>query len=159
MGKRLKTLTQMLSNPQVTIDERYSLMQVDLTLPVITCEHDLQAVIIAECDKRAAKGLTDYGNVFAIPNGQVRKGQRLEPGIRSGYPDLGWDLPRIDTLRGKAFHGLRIELKFGKNQLEQEQKTWSVYLRKNGYFWALIRDDYKEAMSLLDWYYSLEPWG
>lgn len=65
--------------------------------------------------------------LHCIPNGQYRKGQRLEAGVKKGIPDTF--LPYAS----QGYHGLYIELKWGKNKLSKHQKEVIAKLRKNGY--------------------------
>lgn len=108
-------------------------------------ERDMQASIIAECDLRANQE-GEWGMIFAIPNGQYRKGQRMEPGLRSGIPDLFLPVSR------SGYSGLFIELKVGRNQATREQKIWMANLLQLGYYVAEVRDDPTEAIKLIEWY-------
>ncbi len=66
-----------------------------------------------------------------IPNGGSRN--RLEAvhlkrqGVKAGVPDLC-----LPVARGK-YHGLYIEMKYGKNKPSQEQKKWLHALSEQGY--------------------------
>jgi len=64
--------------------------------------------------------------LHAIPNGQYRPGQRKEPGITPGIPDLC--LPVPDE---KGRH-LYIELKVGSNTLTSSQEKQIGRLREHG---------------------------
>lgn len=110
----------------------------------IASEHDLQAAVIAECDRRALHNPA-WGMVAAIPNGQYRKGQRVEPGLRAGLPDLVVLLPRHGY--GAAF----IELKYGSNKPSQLQMEWVRKLQEVGY-WAGVYWTFDETMAFLEWY-------
>lgn len=98
-------------------------------------EHDLQAAVFQWRDE----------NIHAIPelemlhitaNGQYRPGQRPEPGLihSAGYPDIS-----LDVARGQ-WHGLRIELKVGRNKPTERQRDWLRRLHKYGYKTAVCRD-------------------
>jgi len=85
-------LAAILRNPDISADDdrahaKPTQAQSLMAQVGIRSEHDLQAAVIEECDRRAA---TDgrYGLIYAIPNGQYRNGQRMEPGLRAGVPDL-----------------------------------------------------------------------
>jgi len=56
--------------------------------------------------------------LFAIPNGQYRPGEPLEPGLKSGVPDLC--LPWPDEDGGVLF----LELKVGRNTTTDAQEQW-----------------------------------
>jgi hypothetical protein len=111
----------------------------------IGSEYALQAAVIAEC-KRLALTIPEYDWVYAIPNGQYRKGQRLEPGVKAGYPDLGWDLAR------GGFHGWRCELKYKDNKPGPEQVAWARWLESQGLYVVTIWDSVSEVLSNLEQY-------
>ena len=73
----------------------------------------------------------DLDLLFHIPNGGSRN--RLEAanlkrqGVKAGVPDLC-----LPVARG-GFHGLYIEMKYGKNKPSENQKQWLSDLRKQGY--------------------------
>lgn len=114
-------------------------------------EHDLQASIVAECAWRANQD-PRWGLLFAVPNGQYRKGQRMEPGLRAGVPDLFLPVPRRATTAHPAYHGLFMELKVGRNEPSGEQQIWLRSLREQGYYTCWIYDDPQSAIDLLNWY-------
>jgi hypothetical protein len=72
------------------------------------------------------KRMPELALLFCIPNGQVRRGERTEPGIRPGVPDLCLPVARGD------FNALYIEMKFGKNMTTKEQDHWIEKLRYYG---------------------------
>jgi len=108
-------------------------------------EHDLQAAVIAECDRRSLLRV-EYGLIFAIPNGQYRQGQRMEPGLRAGVPDLFLPVAR------HGYHGLFIELKCGDNKPTEPQAEWLKKLKAEGYLCHVLRDDPKEVIGMIEWY-------
>lgn len=77
--------------------------------------------------------------------GQILKNAGLKPGV----PDLILDYP------AGTYHGLRIEMKFGKNKPTPNQLDWLLRLRDAGYFVALCwsADD---AIKLLEKYVQLK---
>ena len=52
-------------------------------------------------------------------------------GLRSGFPDL-----LVPLARG-GYHGLFIEMKYGKNKTTKEQKEWLELLSAEGYACAV----------------------
>ena len=73
--------------------------------------------------------------VVHIPNESKRSaiyGAMLKRmGLRSGFPDLF-----IPLARG-IYHGLFIEMKYGKNKPTKEQEKWLVLLSAEGYACAV----------------------
>lgn len=69
--------------------------------------------------------------LYHIPNGGSRNAIEAanlkRQGVRAGVPDLC--LP----VANKKYHGLYIELKYGKNKLTEKQKEWIAALSKQGY--------------------------
>jgi hypothetical protein len=69
--------------------------------------------------------------LHAIPNGGYRHVATAvalkKEGVKRGVPDL--DLP---VARG-GYHGLRIEMKVGKNRPTKEQRWWLKELTRHGY--------------------------
>lgn len=108
-------------------------------------EHEFQAAVIAECDKQSILRV-EYGLIFAIPNGQYRQGQRMEPGLRPGVPDLFLPVAR------RGYHGFFIELKVGDNKPSQKQLDWVGNLRCEGYLCHVIWDSVDKVMELIEWY-------
>jgi hypothetical protein len=108
-------------------------------------EFELQRAIVTECQIRSIASPA-YGSLVAIPNGQYRRGQRMEPGLAAGMPDLALFVAR----HGK--HGLFIELKVGTNKQSEDQLWWQRRLRIEGYLCECIWDDAQQAMNLIEWY-------
>lgn len=48
-------------------------------------------------------------------------------GMRRGFPDLFF------PMANSSYHGLFIEMKYGKGRLSAEQKEWIALLSENGY--------------------------
>jgi hypothetical protein len=69
----------------------------------------------------------DIELLYAVPNGQYRPGQRKEPGMKAGVPDMC-----LPVARGE-YHGLYIELKLSDNTPTPKQKQWLAQLREQGY--------------------------
>lgn len=88
-----------------------------------------------------------------VPNGGSRnkmEAQNLKrEGVKSGVPDLVLPVAR------KGFHGLYIEMKFGKNKTTTEQEEWLIALRKQGYKTAVCYGA-EEAIPLIMNYLEME---
>lgn len=108
-------------------------------------EHELQASIIAQCDWRGNQNAL-YKRIFAVPNGQYRPGERMEPGLRPGVPDLMLLVP------SRGFNGLAIELKVGRNKVTEQQVDWLLWLDLQGWLTRVVRDDLDEAMKIIEHY-------
>lgn len=69
--------------------------------------------------------------IYHIPNGGSRN--RLEAanlkrqGVKAGVPDLCLPVPK------DGYHGLYIEMKYGKNKQTDNQEEWMERLRQYGY--------------------------
>lgn len=69
--------------------------------------------------------------IYHIPNGGSRN--RLEAanlkrqGVKAGVPDLCLPVPK------DGYHGLYIEMKYGKNKPTDNQEEWMERLRQYGY--------------------------
>lgn len=94
-------------------------------------EADEQETVIAW----AAWGSGQYpelGLIFHIPNGgsrNVKEAKNLKrQGVKAGVPDLF--LPAAKH----GYHGLWIEMKYGKNRTTPKQDWWINHLKKQGYF-------------------------
>lgn len=91
--------------------------------------------------------------IFAIPNGGSRN--KLEAanlkrqGVKAGVPDLFVPVAR------RGFHGLFIEMKYGKNKTTSAQDDWLNALNREGYL-AKVCYGYAEAVELLKYYFSEE---
>lgn len=108
-------------------------------------ENQLQASIIQQCDWRANQNEL-YGRIFAVPNGQYRPGQRMEPGLRRGVPDLLLLAP------SRGYQGLALELKVKRNGTTPDQEDWLLWLRNHNYLTRVVRDSVDEAMQIIEWY-------
>lgn len=91
---------------------------------------------------------------YAVGNGGIRigySGYHLKvEGVQSGQPDINADLPR------GIYHGLRIELKWGKNTPSDAQILVMNRRKNNGYFCALCYSS-KEAIAVIAEYLNLKP--
>lgn len=91
--------------------------------------------------------------LYHIPNGGSRN--RIEAanlkrqGVKAGVPDLCLPVPR------GRFHGLYIEMKYGKNKPSEKQTKWLSTLRSQGYA-AEICYGWQQAAELITKYLELE---
>lgn len=150
MSYTMRDLLNLLrGNPDLHIDDAYihsPILGLAQAVPIFKMtEHDLQRQVIDECDRRAITRPA-YGLIFCIPNGQYRKGQRMEPGLRPGVPDLLLPVAR------HGYHGMFIELKVGDNQPGLAQMDWIGRLVAEGYYCKVIWDSVASAMRFMEWY-------
>lgn len=91
--------------------------------------------------------------LYHIPNGGSRN--RLEAanlkrqGVKAGVPDLC-----LPVARGK-YHGLYIEMKYGKNKTSDKQNEWISALTVQGYA-AAVCYGWEEAQRLITKYLNLK---
>lgn len=75
--------------------------------------------------------MPDLKWLYHVPNGGKRDAAtaaRLKAaGVKPGVPDIALDVPR------GGYHGLRIELKYGKNKPTPRQQEWLDHLNESGY--------------------------
>ena len=71
-------------------------------------------------------------------------------GLRSGFPDL-----LVPLARG-GYHGLFIEMKYGKNTTTKEQKEWLERLSAEGYACAVCYNA-AEAIKTIESYNRRKP--
>ena len=87
--------------------------------------------------------------LFHVPNGGSRNAIEAKnlkrQGVKSGVPDLFLPLPN------KTYHGLFIEMKYGKNKPTQNQKEWIKYLNYVGYL-AVVCYSAEEAINIIKKY-------
>lgn len=112
-------------------------------------EHQLQASIIAECNLRANQN-PDYARVFAVPNGGHRSkataGRLKAEGVRRGVPDL------MLLAKRHGYSGLIMELKVNDGRQSPEQKAWLEWLKGQGFYTCVVRDDADKAMEIIRWF-------
>lgn len=108
-------------------------------------ERHFQEAVIAEARQRAILQ-PEYGLLVAIPNGQYRAGQRVEPGLTPGLPDLA-----LFVARGG--HGaLFLELKVGSGKPSRAQLDMIHRLRMEGYRCEIVWDSLDEAFGIIESY-------
>lgn len=102
--------------------------------------------------------------LYHVPNegkrskitGSILKSQ----GLKAGVPDLC-----LPVARG-VYHGLYIELKYGKNKLSDNQKQWLTLLGDQRYFAVACWGGDQAFQTLLNYlnledgkFYSVQYWG
>lgn len=101
-----------------------------------------QEVVVDYCD------LYDIPIVH-IPNEGKRSlaygAQMKRAGMRKGFPDLFIPVARL------KYHGLFIEMKYGRGKVSPEQVKWLTRLKKEGYATAVCYSA-DEAVSLITKY-------
>lgn len=109
-------------------------------------ELDEQIAVVAWCD---AVGV----QIFHIVNEGKRSysmGKKLvQAGLRRGVPDLFIPEPH------GVYHGLFIEMKYGKNTLTEEQSRWLSFLSSRGYA-VKVAYSADEAIGAIQKYIDLE---
>ena len=89
-----------------------------------------QERVIAWCTFNAARH-PELDLIYHVPNGgsrnQIEAANLKRQGVKAGVPDL--ELPV--ALNG--YHGLFIEMKYGKNKTTENQDWWLEQLTKQGY--------------------------
>jgi hypothetical protein len=73
--------------------------------------------------------------IYHVPNGGSRNALEAanlkRQGVKAGVPDLCLPVPK------NGFHGLYIEMKYGRNKTTEQQKEWLEELAAQGYFTAV----------------------
>ncbi len=94
----------------------------------------------------------DLDLLYHIPNGgsrnKIEAANLRRQGVRSGVPDLCLPVARGD------YHGLYIELKYGKNKTTENQKEWLHKLANQGYA-VKVCYGCDEAIQALEYYINL----
>lgn len=89
-----------------------------------------QEVLIQWCEIQKKK-YPELGLIFHIPNGGYRNkfeaANLKRQGVKAGVPDLFMAVPN------KKYHGLFIEMKWGKNKPTENQEEWILRLSEQGY--------------------------
>jgi len=92
-----------------------------------------------------------HKHLFHIPNGGSRnpiEARNLKyQGVKAGVPDLFYPFPNT------KYHGLFIEMKYGKNKPTKFQIEWLSYLNSVGYL-AVVCYSADEAFKLLEKYFE-----
>jgi hypothetical protein len=114
-------------------------------------EFQLQSTVFAEIDVRANQD-PRWGLIAAVPNGQYREGQRMEPGLRKGFPDIICPIARVAMQGHPAYHGMVMELKVGDNTAEPDQLRWLTAFVELGWYACIRRDDPETIIQTFAWY-------
>ena len=90
-----------------------------------------------------------YLMMFAIPNGGSRNIAEAcnlkRQGVKRGVPDIMLAVPI------SQYHGLFIEMKFGKNKASNEQVKFIEQLNKNGYIAVCVTGWDKARECIIDY--------
>ena len=93
-----------------------------------------QEALIMWCGWQQAKH-PELELLYHVPNGgsrnQLEAANLKRQGVKAGVPDLCLPVPRND------FHGLYIEMKYGRNKTTDQQKKWLKGLTAQGYLTAV----------------------
>ena len=108
-------------------------------------EHDEQVALFEWAALHAGR-CPELGLMFAIPNGGKRDpvtAVRLrDEGVKPGVPDVYLPVAR------QGWHGLFIELKWGKNKTTDRQNEWLDRLMEQGYL-AVVCYGWAEAVDVI----------
>lgn len=89
------------------------------------------------------------GLLFHIPNGGSRNTAEAanlkRQGVKAGVPDLFLPVPR------GGYHGLFIEMKYGKNKPTLAQREWMAALNEQGYL-AVVCYGFEDARDTIEHY-------
>jgi hypothetical protein len=116
-------------------------------------EHEEQ-VALFEWAEMSMSMYPELENMFAIPNGGKRNvtvARKLkDEGVKAGVLDVLLAVPN------HKYHGLWIEMKYGKNKLSELQLIWKERLEKYGYkvvvcyFWYDAVEEIKKYLEHRD---------
>ena len=97
-------------------------------------EHDEQVYLFQWVDTMKAS-IPALNWIHANPNGGLRNkitaAKMKAEGQKKGVPDIYLMSPKGN------YHGLAIEMKFGKNKVTPEQEQWLAHLQDVGYMTAV----------------------
>ncbi len=96
---------------------------------------DNEQAMLFQWAEIAALNCPELRLMYHVPNEgkrSVSTGNRLKRlGLKSGVPDIA-----LPVARG-GYHGLYIEMKYGRNTLTENQRIWLDMLRKTGHMTAV----------------------
>lgn len=94
----------------------------------------------------------ELGLLYHIPNGGSRNtleaANLKRQGVKAGVPDLCLPVPK------NGWHGLYIEMKYGRNKATVKQREWLDALRRQGYY-AAVCYGAQEAEELIAGYLQI----
>ena len=100
-----------------------------------------------------AKDFQELDLLYHVPNGgsrnQLEAANLKRQGVKAGVPDLVLPVPQ------QQFHGLYVEMKWGKNTTTDKQDWWLEQLQKQGYKTAVCWSA-DEAMDVIAEYMGIE---
>ena len=115
-------------------------------------EHDEQVALFEWAALHQGR-YPELGLLFAIPNGGKRDKlvamQLQREGVKPGVPDLCLPVPSA------GWHGLFIELKWGRNTTTDKQNEWLERLTEQGYL-AVVCYGWQEAVDVIKDYLGME---
>ena len=93
-----------------------------------------QETVIQWCSWQKGK-YPELKLIYHVPNGGSRNTVEAtnlkRQGVKAGVPDLCLPVPK------NGYHGLYIEMKYGKNKTTEKQKEWLKKLAEQGYYTAV----------------------
>lgn len=104
-------------------------------------ERDFARAVAAERDIRAVL-VPEYRLLHHVSN----ENSHREPGVLAGIPDWDWPIAR------GGYHGFRLEIKVGKNQLSPMQVAVMDLLRAEGHYCAVVWDSLEQVFDLCEAY-------
>lgn len=116
-------------------------------------EHDEQVALFEWAEYMANLKWPELRFMFAVPNGGWRAkttaGWLKAEGLKPGVPDIFLPVPR------GCFHGLFIEMKFGRNQLTADQRYYAEFLFDHDYL-VMPCWGFDDAQRTIERYMGLE---
>lgn len=115
--------------------------------------------VYASSEDAEQEAVVEYCDLLHIPIVHIpNEGKRSlsyaarmkKMGLRSGFPDL-----LVPLARG-GYHGLFIEMKYGKNKTTKEQKEWLERLSAEGYACTVCYNA-AEAIKTIESYNRRKP--
>jgi len=111
-------------------------------------EHHQQVALISWARSMAGQ-IPELKMLYANPLGgkrAIKTGKMLKAeGVRAGIPDLTLPVP------SRGFHGMFIEMKYGRNTVTALQERWIEKLREYGYYCPVCYS-FEAARESILWY-------
>ena len=92
--------------------------------------------------------------IFTTPNGGLRSKTTAVNLVREGLKKGAWDI--FIPLARQGFHGMFIEMKYGKNKLTPEQAEFGEFVSEQGYK-TFVSYNWQDAYNAIVEYMGLEP--